>query len=354
MPYSQSLQFPRIVAPSPRVRARGTQMTDTLREPNVDRLKAAFRREKLDRVPHFEEVIDPKMTDHILGTERGLHSIAIPPEDAVELARRTCQDAVTAFGAPMPAGASMCSLEDIEKWEPFPLEDYVQSMKQFVQAVEGTRIGLSAVVWGPFFISYMAAGPIPIQDFLLKTHEDLEFVETILERILNENMKYLEAAMEQDIDFIEVVDDTCDDNGFLCAEPVMDRIWTPRMERLVRLAKQKGVPIHYHCCGKLDQVIPKLIDWGVDLVLPVQPKCNDIRAHKKRFGDKISFRGNINIDGLLSFGTPEEVRAEARRLIDDLSYDGGFVLSSSHSVIDSVPPENYFAMVETACDYGKY
>ena len=53
-------------------------------------------------------------------------------------------------------------------------------------------------------------------------------------------------------------------------------------------------------------------------------------------------------------GTTDEVRAETREHIERLSTDGGYVVCSSHSIIDSVIPENYLAMVDETHRVGVY
>ena len=110
----------------------------------------------------------------------------------------------------------------------------------------------------------------------------------------------------------------------------------------------------WHCCGKLDQVLPYLVEWKVDCIEPIQPSCNDIYALKEAWGDRLCLKGNISIEGVLAFGTPEETAEDTRDHIDRLSFDGGYIAASSHSIVDAIPPENYRAMIDTAVDYGRY
>jgi len=112
--------------------------------------------------------------------------------------------------------------------------------------------------------------------------------------------------------------------------------------------------IQFHCCGNLHEVLPYLVELGVDAVTPVQANCNDIYAIKRAVGDKLCISGNMAIDGVLAFGTPQEVKEDTKAHIDGLAYDGGYICASSHSICDAIPPDNYFAMIETAQTYGVY
>jgi uroporphyrinogen decarboxylase len=322
------------------------------REPDIRRLVGAMRHEKVDAVPNFEDIIDPRVVSSVLG-KPSPDSPSLPIQDAIELARRTGQDAVTRGGGSFPSVDGMfCDWPDIDRWRPPDYSPFRASLEADCRALEGTGIGLNLVLAGPFFSTYLAVGPIKIQDFLIKLYDDLPFVERLFDIQLHDQLRKLETVMDLPISLFGISDDTCDANGFMCSPDLMDRIWAPRIGKLVDLARQKRIPIHWHCCGKLDQVIPYVLRWGIDTVQPIQPLCNDIYALKSRYDDQVSFRGNINIQGVLAFGTPEEVRADVRAHIDRLATGGGYIVGSSHSVTDAIPPENYRAMIEATWEYG--
>jgi uroporphyrinogen decarboxylase len=104
-------------------------------------------------------------------------------------------------------------------------------------------------------------------------------------------------------------------------------------------------------------MIPLLIEGGVDAVHPVQPKAAGMgdRARLKRdFGDRITFWGGFDQQDTLPFGTPEEVRQEARRLLDDFMPGGGFVFAAGHNIQADVPPANVIALFDTVLEHGTY
>ena len=72
------------------------------------------------------------------------------------------------------------------------------------------------------------------------------------------------------------------------------------------------------------------------------------RRLKEEFGDRIAFWGGIDTQRILPQGTPEEVRVEARRIIEILGIGGGYVLNSVHNLQPGVPPENIVAMFDEA------
>ena len=97
--------------------------------------------------------------------------------------------------------------------------------------------------------------------------------------------------------------------------------------------------------------IPDLIEWGVDALNPVQVTSRDMgdtASLKARFGDSIAFWGAIDTGHILPRGTPDDVRQEVWRRIEDLSPEGGYVLASVHNIQAEVPPENICAIWEAA------
>ena len=108
-----------------------------------------------------------------------------------------------------------------------------------------------------------------------------------------------------------------------------------------------------HTCGAVAVLIEDFIDVGFDAINPVQVAARGMEpaSLKAQFGDRLTFWGGIDTQRILPFATPEEVRAEVRRIIDILAPGGGFVLNSVHNIQGDVPPENVVAMFDEARSY---
>jgi uroporphyrinogen decarboxylase len=134
-------------------------------------------------------------------------------------------------------------------------------------------------------------------------------------------------------------------------------VW-PRYRKLWDLIHSRtSARIFYHSCGSILPMIPLLIEGGVDAIHPVQPMAADMgdRARLKReFGDRITFWGAFDQQRVLPFGTPDQVRDEARRLLDELMPGGGFVFAAGHNIQADVPPENVLALFDTVHEHGVY
>ena len=95
-------------------------------------------------------------------------------------------------------------------------------------------------------------------------------------------------------------------------------------------------------------MLPWLIEMGIDCINPVEPYSNDIVALKKQYGDRVAFRGNVDLGGVLATGTPEQVYEETKRLVLAVKDGGNYVCSTSHSLTNAIPTDNYFALVRAS------
>jgi uroporphyrinogen decarboxylase len=112
-----------------------------------------------------------------------------------------------------------------------------------------------------------------------------------------------------------------------------------------------------HSCGAIYELIPDLIEAGLDILNPVQFTATgmDLKELKRNFGDSITFwGGGVDTQSTLNKGTPAQVADEVKRIIDILAPGGGFVFAPVHNIQDDVPAENFWAMWDTLQEYGKY
>lgn len=188
-----------------------------------------------------------------------------------------------------------------------------------------------------------------------------EFFAGLLDRVLEVFMQSAEkvlAVAKGRVDVIYIADDLSMQSGPLYHPEIYRRHVKPRQRDLIRALKRLsgGARILYHSCGAIRQYIPDLIEIGVDVLNPVQVGAAgmDTRELKREFGAEMSFWGGIDTQSVLPFGTVDEVRQEVRRRIEDLAPGGGFVLAAVHNLRPEVPPENVVAMLEAACEFGKY
>jgi len=133
----------------------------------------------------------------------------------------------------------------------------------------------------------------------------------------------------------------------------------PREKAMWQRAKQLAphIKIMLHCCGGVRELLPGLIEAGLDAINPVQISCRGMEAAglKRDFGKDITFwGGGCDTQRVLIGGTPEEVGAHVSGQVKTLKPGGGFVFQQVHNILANVPPENIVEMYRAALEAGRY
>ena len=193
-----------------------------------------------------------------------------------------------------------------------------------------------------------------LEDLLLRP----KFVEAMAERITDVWVGIATRALEEAGEFVDLVtygDDIAMQRSPLMRLELYRRLIKPQHARMVATARRFGKPVLYHCCGSVYSLIPDLLEVGIDALNPIQVAAAqmDTQRLKREFGRDLTFWGAIDTQRVLPLGTPEEVRAEVKRRIEDLGPGGGYVLCPVHNVQPDVPPANIAAMFEAALELGQ-
>jgi len=187
--------------------------------------------------------------------------------------------------------------------------------------------------------------------------------EALLDIVCEIKMKYWAKALEtvgDNVMMVSEADDLCGQYGPLTSPDLYRKMIKPRHTRLFAFIKKSAkapVKIFYHCCGAVASLIPDLIESGIDILNPVQVSAAgmDTRELKRLYGkDLVFYGGGVDTQRVLPYGTPQEVRDEVRRRIEDLAPGGGFIFNTVHNIQADVPPENIMAIWEALQEYGVY
>ena len=188
-----------------------------------------------------------------------------------------------------------------------------------------------------------------IENFLADIAADYAFARRLCTTIIDKNMVMLDNFVHiAEIDGVLLGSDWGAQRGLLMSPEVWDDLIGPGEQREYDLVHAYGKDVWLHSCGCIDALIPRLIDMGLDVLNPVQPECMDIARLKADYGDRLTFWGALSTQQTLPFGTPDEVRAEARRVRDLMGADGGYILSPAQSIQGDVPVANIEALLEVA------
>ncbi|MEI6502288.1 MAG: uroporphyrinogen decarboxylase family protein [Armatimonadota bacterium] len=220
--------------------------------------------------------------------------------------------------------------------------DKLDGFPEQIAAGEGKFIRLS-LAFTTFERAWSLRG---MENIMLDMMEAPDFVDELLDRLCAYNLALIEQAVQYPIDCVHFPDDWGDQRGVMMGPKLWERFLAPRVERLFEATKAAGKFVSIHCCGKVQELFPRLLERGLDLFNPFQPEVMDPYEMKREFGDRLAFWGGVSTQRLLPYGTPEEVRAEARRLMREVGREGGYVIAPAHQLPGDARPENVMALLE--------
>lgn len=117
-----------------------------------------------------------------------------------------------------------------------------------------------------------------------------------------------------------------------------------------------GAKSMHHTCGSVVDIIPDMIECGLDILQSVQPEAAGMEpeALKERFGDALSFQGGVSVQKTMTFGTPDDIRREVKHLAETLGRNGGYIFCTAHNIQADAPIENVRALMAAYREFGKY
>jgi len=195
-----------------------------------------------------------------------------------------------------------------------------------------------------------------LDQMLVDFYENEKFAEALLDKVTALKCALAERWTRAGVDILITADDVGAQNNLIMSA-AMYREWIkPRLKRVIDAAKavNPDVLIFYHSDGNIQDIIPDLIEAGVEILNPIQPECMDPLRIMEKYGDCISFWGAVGTQSVLPFGRPGDVEEVCRKLLKARIGKGGFIPAPTHLVEPEVPLENVEALVRTVQSYNAH
>nr|MDO8110483.1 uroporphyrinogen decarboxylase family protein [Candidatus Sigynarchaeota archaeon] len=243
---------------------------------------------------------------------------------------------------------------DYERYMSFDPDSRVNTFitKRLLDATRG-KIAVCFTVFGSAFFEnlcemfgYDALFKLLVRDpgFIKKAVKDMsDYATAVASRLLDQGAR------------IFYMTDDLGQKGRSLISPRMYRaFFKDGIARFCKVVHKGGGKVMMHSDGNVMDLVPDFIDAGIDALHPWESAAGmDIFEGKHRWGEKLVLIGNVPIE-LLSHGTPGAVEAHVKDLMETVAPGGGFVISSSHSVVPSVKYENYRAYMLARLRFGTY
>ncbi|MDK1031866.1 MAG: uroporphyrinogen decarboxylase family protein, partial [Planctomycetia bacterium] len=229
----------------------------------------------------------------------------------------------------------------------FADEEGVAKARKVCEENKGRRFLAASFGWGLFESAWGARG---FENVLMDMVAEPDFFEELLDRITAQLLAYVDFTCRSlpDIDAIMFGDDWGDQRGIIMGPERWRKLFKPRCAMIYEAARARGKIVMTHCCGSVVDILPDLIEIGLDVLESCQPEARGMNPYelKKKFGDDIAFWGCLGSQSTIPFGTPEEIRSEVKRLCREMGKGGGYILAPAKSLQPGTPTENAVAVIE--------
>lgn len=333
-----------------------------------ERMLAALRRQPVDRVPRGEIAIEGGFIANFLeseGLDKPMSSfqkeiyvrekLGIDFVDMHEFPRELMgysEDGYPIYKSPYgdvfketPHSFQMLKpaledIEDVEDYEPADISVATHHLLDFYK--KNTDFFLISQINGPVSALDWCLG---MEDYMCYCMTDPDLVAQLAEKLMKFELERAKIFLDNGAEAILITDDIAFNTGLLLPPETMKVVAYPYYKMVIEGIKaHKDVPVIFHSDGYLFDEIEEIINCGFDAIQSLQPSAGmNIAKVKETYGDKICLMGNVDLNYLLPFGEPEDVRKEVKHLAE-VAGPEGFVLTTCNILTDAVKVENAKAM----------
>jgi len=261
--------------------------------------------------------------------------------------------------APINAPMESYSFSEMENYSwPKPTKDRIDGLKEKAEYLfNNTDFAIVADIMcrGPFESAVKLRG---YEQLLTGFYYEPDFVKKLLEKITDNTIEFWDLYLGEISDFAQVVcqgDDLGSQNALIMGPELYRRFIKPCHKQIYDFIHSKTkAKIFMHSCGSIFDIIPDLIEIGVDILNPVQRSARDmeIKNLKKQFGKDICFwGGGIDVQQFLPKSNLDEIEEDVKKTIDIMAPGGGYIFAATHNIHADAAPEKINKIFESALKY---
>jgi uroporphyrinogen decarboxylase len=202
--------------------------------------------------------------------------------------------------------------------------------------------GANLLEWGEYLCRF--------DQFLIDLIENRAKAEALLDKLVEMHLANLDLFLDAVDGYVQIVqmgDDLGSQQATVISPRLYREVFKPRQKIIYERVRRRGMHVFLHSCGSIVDILPDLIEAGVEIINPVQTSARgmDPVRLKREFGRDLTFwGGGCDTQRVLPQGTPQEIEAHVRERVRTFAPGGGFVFCQIHNILPNVPPANIAAM----------
>ncbi len=255
---------------------------------------------------------------------------------------------------PFPKGNPLPDLSHIEDFvvpDPLALFDADDTLPDEMAAIPDRN---EKLVFGQqvYFLFERAWALTGMENLMEAFYDHPDELRELLRRITDYNIAIFERYIDLGVDGVGFSEDLGNQRALMMSPTLFREFFKPEYARAFAVVKDAGLLVNFHSCGCVQDIVPDLIEVGVDILNPVQARANDLQRMKALAAGRLTLSGGIDTQHVLMLGTPGEVEAEVKRVLGILGPGGGYIIGPDQGM--PFPPENIEALWRAAQRWGTY
>lgn len=196
-------------------------------------------------------------------------------------------------------------------------QGYEQTANRFAEDTEHFRLGCL-----PGFVFNIARKLRKLENYLCDLYLERKNIEKLHEIVRNQLLAAIDRMAEAGADAIAFPEDWGTQDRLMISPDLWRELFKPEFKTLAGRAHDQGMYVWMHSCGKTTDIIPDLIECGVNVLQFDQPRLHGIDKLGELAG-RVTFQCPVDIQTTLQTRDPQLIRAEARELVEKLGATGG-------------------------------
>ena len=232
-------------------------------------------------------------------------------------------------------------LDTWDKWDAYPFPD-PNAPARFDKVPEALQANkdryVMGLVWNTTFERmWMLRG---FENLLLDPYENTREFFELRDKYLQFNLTILDRWLATEIDAIYFGDDLGTQNGLIMSPQTWREHYRPMVEQLFGRTRAAGKDVSFHSCGDIMDILPDLVDCGMNILNPIQPHAMDVREVLRQFGSDLVIWGATDLQNLIAHGSPQDVETEIEQVVDLCWRDGGYIGGTAQGCPPGTPIVN--------------
>jgi uroporphyrinogen decarboxylase len=339
-----------------------------------ERVMAAIEHREADRVPKGEVAIEDEFARALVGQDLPPFELNLRVHEMLAMDLMVIGDWPRPRIGTTPEGYAIlrdvwgrvmvnsgASMETIE----YPIKDIRDAGRyQYpsVEAISGDELRRAAKETDYFTAGLINSvfedvyNLIGFEQYMMILASEPELLRPLAQRCAEFEVTKAFKFLDLGADMIFIVEDIAHNTGTFISPRALRNEILPYMKwQVAEIKRHRAVPVFFHSDGDLNTVLEDIVACDYDGLHSLQPSANmDIARLKARYGERLCLMGNIDLNYVLTFGTPEEVERVVRETIRVAAPGGGYILSTCNTLIRAIPPANALAMYRAGERWGRY